>query len=245
VLIERDISPPFADQSNTEGAPGSSFEPGSWGCLLVSLFHVDRHEPRGSSPVKSPTAPRPIFRMSYQSANHRICVNVVQLFPLLPFAVNVEIVKPRLPKRPQWFSRLRKRQSHLPRAHRPSPLPQFPRHTQLQLLQHRRGRPLLRLTHQEMHMLRHHHIAEQMKPHLVAHLPQLFHKHVPRAHRLQERQPPIATKRNKMQIAFAVVAPQSCRHRTCHGKNVNPRRRFKNRTWGTLLLSILPQEVPQ
>src|SRR2546422_4883673 len=61
--IERGSFRPLANQNNTEGAPGSSLEPGSWGCFLFSLFHVDRHEPRRSSLVKPPTAPWPISRM--------------------------------------------------------------------------------------------------------------------------------------------------------------------------------------
>jgi hypothetical protein len=97
----------------TEGAPGSFFEPGSWVCLLSLLFHVHRHEPRPSSIIKPPTAPHPIFRMFHQPANHRIRMHVIQLLRFLPPAVHIEIVKPRLPKRPQQFSRLLKRQSHL------------------------------------------------------------------------------------------------------------------------------------
>jgi len=43
------------NQNNTEGAPGSKFEPGFWGCLLLSLFHVDHHQPRSSSQLKRST----------------------------------------------------------------------------------------------------------------------------------------------------------------------------------------------
>jgi RHS repeat-associated protein len=187
-----------------------------------SLFHVDRHESQRASVVKPPTTRRPISRVFHQSSNHRIRVHIIQLFRLLSLAVHIEIVKPRLPERPQWRSRLPKRQSHLSHTRRPSVLPQFPRHTQLQLLQHRRGRALLRLAHQEMHMFRHHHISEKMKSHLIAHLSQFFHEDVPRARRLQQRQPPIATERNKMQMTFAVVAPQSGRHRKTPRKESQP-----------------------
>ncbi len=62
-----------------------------------------------------------------------------------------------------------------------------------------------------------------MKPSLVAQFPQLFNKNIPRAHRLQQRQPPVATEGNKMQMTFAVVAPQSHRHGIPHGENVNPK----------------------
>src|SRR6266851_56995 len=61
-----------------------------------------------------------------------------------------------------------------------------------------------------------------MKSHLVSHFPQLFHENVPRAHRLQQRQPPIATEGNKMQMPLAVVAPQSRRHSQPHGRKRQP-----------------------
>src|SRR4029077_10579797 len=57
---------------------------------------------------------------------------------------------------------------------------------------------------------------------LVAHLPQLFHENVTCSHRLQQRQPPIATERNKMQMTFAVAALQSGWHRKPHGKKRQP-----------------------
>ena len=121
-------------------------EPESWGCvglsgscLPFSPFHVNRHRPRCSSPVILPTAPSPILRMFHQSANHRIRVHVIQLILLLSTGVHVEIVKPRLPERPQRFSRLTKRQAHLPRAHRPSALPQFPRPARATAPQERGG----------------------------------------------------------------------------------------------------------
>ena len=41
-------------------------------------------------------------------------MHVIQFLILLSLAVRIEIVKPRLPKRPQRFSLFRERQSHLP-----------------------------------------------------------------------------------------------------------------------------------
>jgi len=86
-----------------------------------------------------------------------------------------------------------------------------------------RRRSLLRLAHQEMYMLRHHHLTEEMKSHLVAHLPQLFHEDVPRPHRLQQRQSSIAAERYEMQVTFSVVALQSRWHRKSNEENVNPK----------------------
>src|SRR5216684_2609414 len=81
--IERGSFRTFTTQNNAEGAPGSQFEPGSWGCFFSSLFHVDRNEALISSTVESPTAPPPISRMFHQPANHWIRVHVIQLFSLL------------------------------------------------------------------------------------------------------------------------------------------------------------------
>ena len=119
--IERGSSRTLANQTDTEGAPGSSFEPGSW--VALSFFHVNCHQPRGSSPVKPPAAPPPFPWMFHQSAKHWIRVHVIQLFLLLSFAVHIEIIKSRLPERSQRFSRLRKWQSHLPHALPYSALP--------------------------------------------------------------------------------------------------------------------------
>jgi hypothetical protein len=74
-----------------------------------------------------------------------------------------------------------------------------------------------------MNVLWHHDITDQMKLHLVAHLPQLFHKNVSRVRRLQQRQPPVTTERNKMQMSFAVIPLQSRRHRHPKEGNVSPK----------------------
>src|SRR5271167_3116634 len=188
-----------------------------------SPFCVHGQKRTCRSVVISPTTPRPILWMLHQSANHRIRVHVIQFLLLLSVAVHVEIVKSRLPEGSQRFSHLHKGQSHLSRAPRPSALSQFPRHTELQLLQRHGGRFHFRLAYQQMYVFRHHHIAEDTKSHLVADPPQFFYEDVPRVRRLQQRQPPVTTERNKMQIAFAVVALQSCGHRKSKEQNVNPK----------------------
>jgi hypothetical protein len=71
-------------------------------------------------------------------------------------------------------------------------------------------------------MLRHHHITEKAKPHLVTRFPQLFYENVPRVRRLQQRQPPVTTEGNKMQMILAVVAPQSRWHCILRGKKRPP-----------------------
>jgi hypothetical protein len=62
----------------------------------------------------------------------------------------------------------------------------------------------------------------EAKPHLVAHSFQLFHENIPRAHGLQQRQPPMATEGNKMPITFVIVAPQSHRRGKPHGRKRQP-----------------------
>ena len=93
-----------------KGAPGSGWKPGSWGCLLF-LLNIHGKQRLFPAKVIRPAAPRPIPRMIHQAALYRIRVHVIQLFPLLSPAIHIEIVKPRLPERPQRFTRCRKRQS--------------------------------------------------------------------------------------------------------------------------------------
>src|SRR4029077_10403262 len=73
-----------------------------------------------------------------------------------------------------------------------------------------------------MHVLRHHHIAEKAKSHLSANSDKFFRENVPRAHRIQKRQPPIATEGNKMQLTFAVVALRSRWHELTHTRKRQP-----------------------
>src|ERR1700720_956943 len=97
-----------------------------------------------------------------------------------------------------------------------------------------------------MHMLRHHHITDQMKSRRIAHSSQLFHEEVSRPRHFQKRQSPVTTESNKVQIAFAIMAFKTRRPSpTPAEETTTPRPRFPHLTWGTLRLSILPRDVPQ
>ncbi len=86
---------------------------GTWVLGLPSLPLLNIHGKQRLLPanVIRPATPRPIPRMIHQAALYRIGVHVIQLLPLLSPAIDIEIVKPCLPERPQRFTRCRKRQS--------------------------------------------------------------------------------------------------------------------------------------
>jgi hypothetical protein len=91
-------------------------------------------------------------------------------------AVYIEIVKPRLPKRPQRFSTLLERQPHLPARRTLPPLAHFSRHAQLEFQEHGGRCPALRLAHQQMHD-----ISDQSKIHFIANFREFPYKYVARS----------------------------------------------------------------
>ena len=94
------------------------FGVGTWvlGWPSLHVLNIHGKQRRLSAKVIRPATPRPIPRMIYQPALYRIGMHVIQLLSLLSPAIHIEIVKSRLPERPQWFTRRRKWQSQLPRA---------------------------------------------------------------------------------------------------------------------------------
>src|SRR5438445_8771286 len=73
-----------------------------------------------------------------------------------------------------------------------------------------------------MHMLGHHHITDQAKSRCIAHSSQFFHEEVSRPRRFQQRQSPVTTESNKVQIALAVIAFKTRRHRQPQPKKQPP-----------------------
>src|SRR5438445_11571037 len=73
-----------------------------------------------------------------------------------------------------------------------------------------------------MHMLGHHHITDQAKSRCIAHSSQFFHEEVSRPRRFQQRQSPVTTESNKVQIALAVIAFKTRRHRQPQQKKQPP-----------------------
>ena len=63
-------------------------------------------------------------------------------------------------------------------------------------------------------MIRHHHISDKKKPVLFAHPPEFLHEQISRPHCSEQRQSPITTERQKVELALTVVTLQSLRHST-------------------------------
>src|SRR5712664_1038606 len=152
--------------------------------------------------------------MLHESSHYRIRVHVLQfLFPLL-VTVHVEIVEPWLPELRQLRDELRKSQGKLPLGRRPLLPPHLPGDALLEHLQHRRGSPLLWLADQQMHMIRHDHVAHQKESILSPNPAQFLDKQVFCSRYPEQRQPPVATERQKMKMTLPVVALQSLWHST-------------------------------
>jgi len=201
------------------GAPSSGFEGGAFEFApfqrtSLQIHGINLHQPRFPFGVKRKTAPRPILWMSHQPADNRIRVHVLQFFIFLLVAIDIEIVKPRLPKLWQLLKESRKRDPQLPSRCRTPVLPHLLGHALLQHLQHRRRRRLLRLADQQVHVIRHHHISRKQKSVFPSHLAKFFYKQISRARRAKEWHPSVTTKCDKVQLPLAVVALQSLRHHT-------------------------------
>src|SRR6266852_5276844 len=65
-----------------------------------------------------------------------------------------------------------------------------------------------------MHMIWHHHIAHKKESVLSPHSAEFLNEHVPCPRCPQQRQPPVATKRQKMKMSLPVVPLQALRHST-------------------------------
>src|SRR6266404_1767344 len=71
-------------------------------------------------------------------------------------------------------------------------------------------------------MLGHHDVTDQTKSRCIAHSSQFFHQEVSRPRRFQKRQSPITTESDKVQIAFAIIAFKTRRHRQPQQKKQPP-----------------------
>src|SRR5580658_6721613 len=108
---------------------------------------------------------------------------------------------------------LAKRQRHLLRSAALSPSPQRARNSLLQHLQNLRRIAFFRFAHQQMHVLRHHHVPEQPEPESEPNFTQNYHKSVPRPRRPEIRPSPMTTERHKVEIPLPVMPPQRIAHR--------------------------------
>jgi hypothetical protein len=188
--------------------------------------------------VMRPTAPRPVFRMNNQFSFHRIRMHILQFLPNLLPAPHIEVIEPPLPKRRQGRG-LRKRQRQLPRSRLPPFPPQRAGDLLFKHLQRFRRRTFLRLTDQQVHVFRHHHIPDQSEAISRPYFLQDFHKPIPRPPRPQEGSSAVAAESNKVEIASPVIASQRVAHR-------RKTRTLKTEGCGTLvyyLHRVVPHDI--
>ena len=62
-----------------------------------------------------------------------------------------------------------------------------------------------------MHMIRHHQVSHQVKPVALADFSEGLHEEIAGSHGAQQRQPPVTTEGEKMQVALPVEAFQALR----------------------------------
>lgn len=154
-------------------------------------------------------APGPEFGRFYQSSPYRVGVYVVQLFNVLFFRSNIEVIRPGLPEcGGQLFTKnigLLFGGSFLSAALERNPL--------LQHL-HNPGRILnFWFADQKVDVLRHDHVAGYDKLIFLACLLKDFKKHITVRGWPEKREPSVTGTGNEMPVALSVNADESFRHR--------------------------------
>jgi len=143
-------------------------------------------------------------------------MHVVQFFFPLCIAPDIEVVKSPLPKSPVLFHGIAELQGKLGTRNAPLFSAHRSRYALFQNLQHPRHIAFLRLADQQMHVLRHEHVPDQPELKFASDFPQHFQEQISRANCFQIPPPVVATKRNEMKVALAVVAFQTFRHNATH-----------------------------
>jgi len=132
-------------------------------CRGFSVRKIARSQPSLSFFVRQETAPKPVTRISHQSPLHRVGVHVLQFLLNILGAVQVKIVKPRLPKSRQPRVAVLKCQALLSYCHAALPFSQIARNAPLQNFQHQRWRTFRPFADEQLNMLGHHNIPNQEK----------------------------------------------------------------------------------
>ncbi len=86
------------------------------------------------------------------------------------------------------------------------------RHPLLQHLHHRGGRPALRLAEDQVHVLRHHHIADDKEAVPASHLLQDAKEQIAASRTGQEGSPPMTAEGDEVKMPASVEALESARH---------------------------------
>jgi len=139
------------------------------------------------------TAPCPTLRARAQPPPQRVAVNIAQFLHSFLLAPYRKIVVPHLPKARQiaWA--------------------QLARSDLLKHLHYHRKFASLRLTDQQMHMFRHHHVAAHVAPVPAPHPFQFVLEYLS-CRRVQQLSPLITTEGNEMQATLVLVTLGFCPH---------------------------------
>src|SRR5271157_3211799 len=139
------------------------------------------------------TAPRPMFRFCDQPALHRIAVNVAKLLDALALRPHVEIVIASLPEVCQVTN-------------------QTAGNRLLDGLHGAGQRSVLRLADQQMHVLGHDHVTDEIEVVSPSALFQRDFKQMHRTWTCQQRLTLVATEGDEVKLACFLIALQSVRH---------------------------------
>ena len=129
-------------------------------------------------------------------------MNVVQLLLHFRARVHVKIVIPPLPKSSQPLVLFGKSQRELARLPALSPA-HSPRDSLLEHLHHFGRKNRRRFANQQVHVLRHDHVAYERKPVPCSNFLKNLHRKISRPNRSQQGPSLIATKCDEMQVAAA------------------------------------------
>jgi hypothetical protein len=189
-------APSFVRRSRTKGGRPSS-------CINPFTKASDpAHTPPFAEPIKSIAAPSPFLRIRHQPSRHRIEMDIVEFFISLLLAPHIEIIETAVPEPPRTRS-----------GRFIVLLAQLARNSLFQNLNRRRGCPGLRLSHQQMDVLRHDSVAGQKKPAPRAGFVENPQEHIACVCGFQQREALITTESNEVKVMFPVAALQTLRHR--------------------------------
>src|SRR6267378_2616461 len=160
-----------------------------------------------------PTAPSPIFGMKDKFARDWIPMPVVQFLLQFLLAPHIEVIEAALPESRSVRLRWSKAQSELHCRRFSRALSQSPGDSLLEHLQDFRGITPLGFTKEQMNMLRHDYIPDELDVMPRADLVQNFHKMVTSPRRAEQRTTTIATEGNEMNIAAPIETLQTVAHK--------------------------------
>ncbi len=153
-------------------------------------------------------------------------MHVFEFFNPLLETPHVEVEESPLPETRQQAFLTGQGQFQLSRRN-PLPPPQAARDALLQYLHHCRWRSPGRFANQQMDVLGHDHISHQRHAAAIAHLVENPNKGILRPGRTQQRQSPVTTERDEVQISTAVPPNQILGHK--EGKSSDPSKCGKGR----------------